>query len=334
MSLSLIVLCMAAAAVVTFATSALVALALRALREPLSRLTKAAEARVLLGAALLPLIVGAAVMPAALAPSFGWIADHCESTRDEHDHPHICAAHHVETLPSWALITLASVMLARASARAGRIGRDALGAWRTARVLSRVTSIEPGVQARVLPFDEPQAFVLGAFAPQVFVTRGLVSAAHREHLEAVLAHELAHVRRRDPLRRVLATLALSLHLPGVARAIEQRLARAHEMAADAEAARALGSPCRVAEALVQLTRAHAARPALAAAPLLGSAGAMAFGGSDLEARVLTLLDERPRQDRPQLATLLAAAAALFVATSAGADHVHHGVEIVLGLLGG
>lgn len=326
MSASLIVLCAAATAVVCFATSALVALALRVLREPLSRLTKAAEARVLLGATLLPLIVGAAVMPAALAPSFGWIADHCQGTRDEHDHPHICAAHHVETLPGWALIALASVLLARVGVQAGQSGRDALGAWRAARALARVASREPGVDARVLPFDEPQAFVIGALAPELFVTRGLIRSEHRTHLDAVLAHERAHVRRRDPLRRLLARLTSSLHLPGVARALELRLARAHEMAADAEAARVLGSACRVADALVQLTRAHGARPA--------PADAMAFGGSDLEARVRTLLDERPRQDRPRPSTLLLAAGALFAATSAGADHVHHGVEIVLGLLGG
>ena len=327
MSASLLVLCMAAAAAVTFGTSALVALALRALRRPLSRLTKAAEARVLLGAALLPLLVGAAVMPAALAPSFGWIADHCEGTRDVHDHPHICAAHHAPALPSWALIALASVLLARVSVRAGRLGRDTLRARATVCELIRLASPERARGVQVLPLDEPQAFVVGALAPTVFVTRGLLSARHRPHLEAVLAHERAHVRRRDPLRRALASLALSFHLPGVARGLEQRLSRAHEMAADAEAASVLGSAPRIAEALVQLTRAHRARPA-------ALRGALAFGGSDVEVRVLALLDEQPRHDRPEPATLSIAAVALFVATSASADHVHHGVEILLGLLGG
>jgi Zn-dependent protease with chaperone function len=212
-------------------------------------------------------------------------------------------------------------------ARAGRLGRDGWRARATVRDLTQLASVEPASGLRVLPLDEPQAFVLGALAPEVFVTRGLLSPAHRAHLDAVLAHEQAHVRRRDPLRRAVASLASSFHLPGVARGLERRLWRAHEMAADAEAARTVGSAPRIADALVQLTRAHRSGRGMAVAGL-------AFGESDVEVRVLALLDERPRHDRPGPSSLLCAAVALFVATSAAADHVHHGVEILLGLLGG
>src|SRR5690606_16635337 len=137
---------------------------------------------------------------------------------------------------------------------------------------------------RVLPFDEPQAFVVGLARPTLFVTRGLLSDRHREHLAPVIAHERAHLRRRDPLRRLVAALALAFHVPGLASVLERRLGRAHEMAADAEAATEVGSRQRVARALVRLTRARRRAPDVA----------LGFGSSsDVEARVACLLDPRP-----------------------------------------
>jgi len=96
------------------------------------------------------------------------------------------------------------------------------------------------------------------------------------------------------------------------------------MAADAEAARELRSPERVARALVRLTRAQRKTFRLA----------MAFAESDVEARVTTLLDPRPRQDQPGKAVLIGGAILLLALVAASADAVHHGVEIVLGLLSG
>jgi beta-lactamase regulating signal transducer with metallopeptidase domain len=158
----------------------------------------------------------------------------------------------------------------------------------------------------------------------VFITRGLLSKEHNTHLSPVLAHERAHLRRRDPLRRAVATIALAFHVPALAQWIERRLARAQEMAADADAARDSGSRQAVAHALVRLTRASLRTPGVA----------MAFGQSDIAARVTALLDDGPRIDRPHRLVLLAAMALLFIGVGLSADAVHHGVEIVLGLLNG
>ena len=54
----------------------------------------------------------------------------------------------------------------------------------------------------------------------------------------------------------------------------------------------------------------------------------------VEVRVATLLDRRQRRDGPGKVALLSAVTILFAAVAASADAVHHGVEIVLGLLGG
>jgi beta-lactamase regulating signal transducer with metallopeptidase domain len=263
-----------------------------------------------------------ALMAAALAPSFGFIVDHCTHAADPHDHPHICAAHHVTVLPAVTLIVLAAVWVARVLVGALHAARGAVVAHRTRGALSRMSEgcAERGIG--VLPFEEPQAFVVGTLRPALFVTRGLLAQAHSEHLAPVLAHEHAHLRRRDPLRRLVGSVALAFHLPGLAAWLERRLARTHEMAADAEAARELGDPERVARALVRLTRAQRRSPRMA----------IAFGASDVELRVATLLDRRPRHDRPGGAALVLAALLLFVTAGASANAVHHGVEIVLGLL--
>jgi Zn-dependent protease with chaperone function len=324
MSWSLLVLCAAASAAIAFATSATVAVTLAAARRWLDDLAAAAQARVLLVAALMPLLACAGLMTAALAPSFGWISDHCMPNGHAHAHPHICAAHHVAALPAGTLLVLAAVFCTRLLLRGLRLGHAATVIARTRRSLARIASTDGETNTRVLPFDEPQAFVVGALNPTLFVTRGLLSNAHREHLAPVLSHERAHLQRRDPMRRLVASIALAFHLPGVAHWLERRLARAHEMAADAAAATALRSPERVASALVGLTRARRR----------GLAMAMAFGNTDIEARVATLLDSRPRRDRPGKASLLATIALFFALVAVSADAVHHGVEMVLGVLGG
>jgi Zn-dependent protease with chaperone function len=324
MTLSLLLLCAAASAVIAFSTSAMVGAGLAAFRHKWVALTPAAEARVLLGAALLPMLTCVATMAAALAPSFGWIVDHCAPISDGHLHPHICMAHHVSGIPAGTVMIVAGLFLVRLWTSWARLLRGTIAASLAGRALAKMAFDGGQDGLQVLPFDAPQAFVLGAWRPSVFITRGLISEAHREHLATVLSHERAHIRRRDPLRRAVAAFALAFHIPGLARWLERCMARAHEMAADADAARETGSREGVARALVRLTRAHQQMPRMV----------MAFGDSDVEARVATLLDHRPRQDRPHRAVLLAGVAVLFIIVGTSADAVHHGVEIVLGLLSG
>jgi Zn-dependent protease with chaperone function len=330
---SLVLLCTAATAALAFAVSALAGAGARAGRRALGALTPAAQARVLLVLAILPAVTSIAVMTAALAPTFGWIADHCLRALELHTHPHICAAHHVATEPALPLLILAGLLLARLALTALRLAWQGKRAAAACRALERIASTEtpgdgPGQTSglRVLPFDEPQAFVVGLWRPRLFVTRGLLSGAHREHLEPVLAHERAHLRRCDSLRLLVSSLALAFHLPGIAGWLERQLARAHELAADAEAAAAVHSPERVARALVQLTRVQRRTPASALA------GALAFDGADVEMRVTSLLDPRPRRDQPRARTIGLVAVIACVLLGAGADLVHHGVEMLLGLL--
>jgi Zn-dependent protease with chaperone function len=195
---------------------------------------------------------------------------------------------------------------------------------RTRRALQKAAKRGPVADVDVLPLDGPEAFVVGIFAPRIFVTRGLLAKRHRRHLKAVLAHERAHVSRCDSRWRLAAQLAFAFHLPIVARRLDALLSEAHEMAADEEAARTVGSRSRVAEALVHLARSGAGAPRLA----------QAFAGSDIEQRVVALLDARRTAHEPTTATLLSFAVLGLTAIGLTAEGVHHGLEVVMGLFTG
>jgi Zn-dependent protease with chaperone function len=262
-------------------------------------------------------------MIAALAPSFGWIADHCYRTHEVHAHPHICA-HHETALLAWPVAALASLFGVRLAVVMVRVAAWGVVSFRTRRALEQTAQHRLVDGVRVLPLDCPQAFVLGIFAPRVFVTRGLLRARHRSHLQAVLAHERAHVARGDSRWRLAAQLCYAFHLPFVARHLDVLLAGAHEMAADEAAARSIGSRSRVAEALVHMARTGSNAPAFA----------HAFAHKDIEERVVALLEPRPGGAEPSTNALLAVGVLALTWIALAAEGIHHGLEIVMGLLTG
>ena len=129
------------------------------------------------------------------------------------------------------------------------------------------------------------------------MSAGLAARTDARSLETVLAHERAHVARRDPLRRLVAALALALHLPGVARQLGRALRAAEEASADADAARVLGDRGRVAEALVRFARMRRAAPL-----------AVGFHGDALEERVREVLAPERGNEGPCAGAVLAGAA--------------------------
>lgn len=137
----------------------------------------------------------------------------------------------------------------------------------------------------VIPERSPNAFATGRNPrhSSVAVTAGLLELMNDEELEGVIAHELAHVRNRDILissvaatiaaaitfaarmfiffggrsndddaPNPIAGLALLLLAPIAALLIQMAISRTREFAADAEAARAIGTGRGLANALRKL----------------------------------------------------------------------------------
>lgn len=137
------------------------------------------------------------------------------------------------------------------------------------RVAGRMGSpLPPGLRGRTLLIDDPcpLSYTIGFLRPAVVVSTGLFETLDAEEVQAVLAHEEAHVAARDNLVLLLAnTLAMTFALvPGVRLAFA-RLRRAQELAADDFATRRIGDSLVVASSLQKFARSlfGPARPAAA-----------------------------------------------------------------------
>lgn len=143
----------------------------------------------------------------------------------------------------------------------------------------------------VVPTCPGGAYVIGVRRPVIVVGRDLATLLDPEELEGVLAHELAHVKRRDNLvATVLGVLRdLAFFVPGGGWAVAQ-LHRERERAADQLAVRATGRPGALASGLLWTIQAVPARG--------HTHQCAAFAPSDaLVQRVRDLVDDRPAVSR-------------------------------------
>lgn len=156
------------------------------------------------------------------------------------------------------------------------------------------------------------AFATGWWRPLVFVARDLPERLTADELEAVLAHEAAHVRRRDPLRLFLlkSLAALLFWLPALGRLVSD-LADEWEIAADDAAARTHALP--LASAILRMARADVGSPE----PAVG------FQRPDLLARrIRRLAGEDVRFETHVSRRSVGAAAALLVVWLSGVMVLH------------
>jgi Zn-dependent protease with chaperone function len=148
------------------------------------------------------------------------------------------------------VLLLAAVGLVSLALAIWGAAREAVAAARLGRRLARSATAAAG--ARVIADDRPLAFCAGLARPRVYVSTGALALLDEPALEAVLAHERHHARRRDPLRlasgRVL-TRAL-FFMPGLAELGRQRLALAEIGADEAAIAHAAGSRRPLATAML------------------------------------------------------------------------------------
>lgn len=143
---------------------------------------------------------------------------------------------------------------------------QAVVTWRAVRSLRRQRRVArrldalPVVERRrvgphaiaIVADPRPVAFCAGLRRPAVFVTTGALERLAPDELLAVVEHEAHHVRRRDPLRLLVAqTLADAFALPSL-RDLPERQHATADLAADAAAVAAAGSPRPLAAAMLRL----------------------------------------------------------------------------------
>ncbi|GGO85451.1 integral membrane protein [Nocardioides phosphati] len=185
--------------------------------------------------------------------------------------------------PTDALVTTVGlgVVVVVSSRIAWCVARTAIGVTRARRVqrlsLAVLTHVDPATGILVLEHAEAAAYCVPGRGGQVVVTSGALGQLAAEELEAVLAHERAHLRGRHDLVVATATAlrdAFSF-VPLFAAAADQ-VPRLVEMAADDVATRSADRRC-LAHALLNLGGAPA------------PAGLLGAGGSTAAARVRRLV---------------------------------------------
>ena len=125
---------------------------------------------------------------------------------------------------------------------------------------------------------------IGAFRPVILLPASVFTGLPARGLEALIAHELAHVRRHDYLVNLIQTAAETLlfYHPAVWW-VSSRIRAEREQCCDDLAIAATGDARSYARALVRLEEMRGAAPRLA----------VAAGGGNLWKRVLRLLSEAP-----------------------------------------
>ncbi|HEV2126367.1 MAG TPA: M56 family metallopeptidase [Chloroflexota bacterium] len=124
----------------------------------------------------------------------------------------------------------------------------------TARVARIADCLQVSAPAVTLyPLSRPLALTWGILRPRIVLSTWMLEHLDEQELEAVLAHEVAHVARRDSLVVWLATLLRDAfcYLP-TTRAAYRRLHQEKELICDDLAIRSTGQPLALASALAKV----------------------------------------------------------------------------------
>jgi Zn-dependent protease with chaperone function len=307
------------------AAALLASLAYSKVRVRLAALPAEARARWVLAWAALPWLVSAALLALCFVPSFwsllGLVVDHCPLHDD--GHVHLCLAH----APQHPVMPLEWAVLAAAALGVGAVALRALKAqlatWRAVSALLRVAGDDVHAGGLVAS-AEPLSVTAGLVWPLVLISTGLRNRLAPRHVEAVLAHERAHARRRDPLRLVAVALLGAAYATGTRSLLLSDAALACEEAADEEAAGVVGDRTVVAEAIVAVERLLGER-----AHQIGLAVGMT--GCATEVRVEALLRD-PILPSPVASSRRILWGAVVAGALLAASEIHHLTETVLDLI--
>jgi beta-lactamase regulating signal transducer with metallopeptidase domain len=227
-------------------------------------------------------------------------------------------------LAAWAAGVLACTgVIAVGAIAVHRMCREGLPAperiRQRAKQLARRARLEPPPCVIVHP-RACEPFLCGVLEPVILLPQAWLAACEGDLLDAILAHELAHARRRDHVVNLAQRLVeVVLFFSPAVHWLSRSLRRQREFCADALAIRLTGDPVALAGALESVARIRLLSPA-------GPAAGAAFGGQTISLlpRIQELLGMMPARPRPRFwpfAALPAAGIIAMIAVASGLSQV-------------
>lgn len=156
------------------------------------------------------------------------------------------------------------------------------------RILEQIRTVHgKSVPVYLIQSEQPVCLVQGLTRPRIVISSSVCRALTEAELEAALLHEIHHLERKDPLRRLLAeAIADFLFFIPVVKSLVSQHTYSQELAADRFAVDSLGHSHHLASAIVRMASGVGSR----------SSFASFLGRSSLSERVSRLLG-RPHEDR-------------------------------------
>ena len=308
--------------------SATSALLVRAIRGKLVQFEARLRYRALSVLGALPLLTAVALLFSACLPSLLALVvpafDHCP--RHDDGHPHLCFVHLPQVGMSTPLVLGLVFVSFYAVLRAGIAAASVLRAERMLQSLIRTGERRIDLGVTILDATQPVCLAAGLINPCILMSRGLLDCLSDEERRVVLAHERAHVRRRDALMASVMRAFCVVQLPWVARWLVQEAEIAAEQICDEAASHSVGDRVAVASAILTVERAAKLAVDEPLAPV-----AVAFGQCAVERRVESLLKDEisPRIPlRPAVTWLAVVTIGVLVA----ANELHHVTESLLSVV--
>jgi peptidase M48-like protein len=191
------------------------------------------------------------------------------------------------SLPVIAILAVA--LLATAAWRAWHLHHRtarALGGW----LMSAEPVILPDIATPIVAISSsfPIVAVVGLVRHRIIVARSVLNTCTPDEVRAILAHELAHVERRDNLRRALFTMAPDLlsWLPLSRRMLEAWHDACEEVADAASGRLGEGGRLLLAQALIRVAR---LATSCASPPVHDLPASALYRGENLDTRIRRLL---------------------------------------------
>lgn len=216
-----------------------------------------------------------------------------------------------------------SIMLGMAILMALRAGFHVVKSSTTISTLSAMSS--PGPEGiRILETNTAAAFTAGIKDPSCYMTSALLDEINAEEFAIIRLHEMAHIKRNDPLKKTLFHLLTTFFPASIAISFNQAMTTAMEQSADAAVANDHHDKAIIAKTLLKVRR-------LVVQDFTDQFHAPQichYGLDNIDLRIRYLLADQKGDEVPML-WVLGFIGLLAIGCALGTDTIHHAIEISL-----